>query len=188
MTPTDTVTKPEFSEPDEYGTPPMIDAPAPVDQPPADTKPRRPTTRAGRAAARAAKQAKQASSGDAKPKATTSAPRKATLEKRLTGALVSVGGMVAASSALTGSQAIGADGVLIIEHSENVAKAISRVADENPQVKAALERMLSAGAWSGVVVAVLPIVLGIAANHGAIPPQFAAMLGGAAMPAEPAAA
>ncbi len=164
-----------------------IAAEAPA-QPPRDDKPGRPTTRAARAARAQARKAAQASSSDAKPKATTSAPRKASLEKRLTNAFCSVGGMVAASSALTGSQPIAQDGVLIIEHSANVAAAISRVADENPQVKAALERMLSAGAWSGVVVAVLPVVLGIAGNHGVLPPGFAAMLTGAAVPQEAAAA
>jgi hypothetical protein len=159
-------------EPDDYGTPPMIDTP-----PAADTKPRRPTTRAGRAAAR---KARQASEGDTKPKAATkTAPRKASLEKRLATALSSVGAMTCGLSALSGSQPLKADGLVIIGNSANMAEAINRVADEDPRVKAALERMLSAGAWSGVVAAVAPVVLAIAANHGAIPPALAALFAAA---------
>lgn len=180
---TPTTTAPEFTEPDDFGTPPMIDAPAPVDVPP-DTKPKRPTTRAGRAAARAAKAAK--AGPDAKPKTTT--PRKASLENRLTGALVSMGGMVMAGAAVAGSAPLQADGLVIIEHSANMAAAINKVADQDPRVKAALEKMLTAGVWSGVAVAALPVALGIAGNHGLVPPGLAAMLLGGPPPAEPAAA
>lgn len=183
---TTTATAPAFTEPDEYGTPPMIDAPAPVEQPPADDKPRRPTTRSGRAAAKAAKVARTASS-DTKPK--TSTPRKASLETRLTGAMVTMGGTIMAGAALAGSQPLQQDGLVIIEHSATMAAAISKVADQDPRVKAALEKMLTAGVWSGVAVATLPVALGIAGNHGLIPPGLAALLlGQAKQPAESAAA
>lgn len=173
------------AEPDDYGTPPMVDVP---DMPPAqDTKPSRPTTRAGRAAARKAAAARTGQ--DAKPKATKPMPRKGALDKRLTTALVSVGGMVAGLSMVTGSEPLKADGLVIIENSANMAEAINRLADEDPRIKAALERMLSAGAWSGVLAATLPVVLAIAGNHGMVPPQLASLFTMATTPpAEPVAA
>jgi hypothetical protein len=172
-------------EPADYGTLPEL---PPADVPP-DSKPKgRPTTRAGRLAAKKARQA-SAASDDSKPRAarTSSAPRKASLEKRLTASLCSVGGMVAGLSAVTGSQPLAADGLVIIQQSADMAEAINRLAEEDPRIKAGLEKMLSAGAWSGVMAAVLPVVLAIGGNHGLIPPQLAAMF--ATVPqSEPAAA
>lgn len=155
---------------------------------PEDTRPsRRPTTRAGRRAAAQAKEARAASSGDKAPKVST--PRKASLESRLANSLAALGTVVVTAGAATGSQPLMADGAVIGAHSANVAKAVCRVADENPQIKAALERMLTAGAWSGVVMAVMPVALAIGANHGALPPFVVEMLTGAPAAApEPMAA
>lgn len=155
--------------------------------PPADTAPsKRPTTRAARKAASATKAAQRAATGkaDTKPK-TTSTPRKASLETRLTGSLVTLGTVTAVSGGMV-SPAFAQDGVLITEHAASIAAALDKVAQDQPQVKAALERMLTAGVWSGLIAAMLPLVVGIAANHGAIPPHLAAMLG-ASVP-EPAPA
>lgn len=173
-------------EPDDFGTPPMVDV-TPETRP--DSKPRRPTTRAARKAAAEARKAAGASN-DSKPKVTKTAPRKASLENRLAGALVGMGTMLTAAAAVTGSEALGADGVVVIQHSANLAAAINKAADQDPRVKAALEKMLTAGVWSGVAMAVVPVALAIAGNHGAIPPQLAAMLSGPqpGMPSEQAAA
>lgn len=143
-------------------------------KPAEDKAPKRPTTRAGRAAAAAAKRAEKPTKPDAKPK--TSAPRKSSLETRLTGSLVTLGTVVAATGGMV-NPAVAADGVLITQHAANVAAALDKVAANDPRVKAALERMLTAGTWSGLIAAVLPLALGIAANHGAIPAHLAAMLG-----------
>lgn len=153
--------------------------PLPPVAPPADTAPgKRPTTRAGRAAASAANKAKKGSqpkaSNDKKPAGTT--PRKATLETRLAGSLTTLGVAVSMGGGMV-SPAFVADGVLICEHAAAVAKALDKVAQDQPHVKAALERMLTAGVYSSLVAALLPIAVGIAANHGAIPPHLAAMFG-----------
>lgn len=170
---------PDFAEPDD--TAPVQDT-TPDAAP--DSKPRRPTTRAGRQAAREARKATSASN-DSKPKATKTAPRKATLESRLAGNLVSLGTMLSAGGAVAGSDALAADGLVVIQHSANLAAAINKVADQDPRVKAALEKMLTAGVWSGVAMAVVPVALAVLGNHGAIPPQLAAMLTGPqAAPAE----
>lgn len=151
-------------------------------EPKADTAPKRPTTRAGRQAAAAAKRAKAASKPDKKPASSKATPRRASLETRLTGNLVTLGTVIAATGGMT-SPAVTADGVLICQHAPNVAAALDKIAKDDPRVAAALERMLTVGTWSGLVAAVLPLVLGIAANHGAIPAGVAGLLGGA--PADP---
>lgn len=180
-----------MTTPDLTDVLPPVDEPedaSPIEQPGPDSKPRRPTTRAARAAAREARKATGASN-DSKPKATKTAPRKAALESRLAAAIVGMGTMLATASALTGSGALMQDGVTVIEHSADLAAAINKVADQDPRVKAALEKMLTAGVWSGVAMAVVPVALAIAGNHGLVPPQLAAMLTMKPGPAEqPAAA
>lgn len=187
MTLTDTT---PATEPDEFevgDSRPFVEAVRAEmrDEPPADTKPIRPTTRAGRKAAAAARRA--SGKPDSAPKAKTTTPRKASLESRLAGALVGMGTMLTAGSALAGSEALGQDGLVIIQHSANMAAAINKVADQDPRVKAALEKMLTAGVWSGVAMVMIPVVLAICGNHGIIPPQVAAMLA-AVTASEPEAA
>lgn len=159
--------------------------PAPDDIKP-DTKPKRPTTRAGRQAAAAAAQAKKATKPDTKPKGAKAAPRRASLETRLSGSLVTLGTVVAATGSAV-SPAVVNDGVLICTHAPNIAAALDKVAKDDPRVAAALERMLTAGVWSGLVAAVLPLAIGIAANHGAIPAHLAGLLGAEAPQAPEAA-
>lgn len=145
-----------------------------------DTKPKRPTTRAERAAVAAANKAKREATkpkGDKMP-AGKSAPRRASLEQRLGQNLASVGTMVMVAGAGTGSAAVQADGLVIVSHSGNIAAALDKVAKDDPRVAAALERMLTAGTWSGLIAAMLPVAVAIAANHGAIPPHIAAMIPG----------
>lgn len=176
-----------MTTPDLTDVLPPVDEPddaSPIEQPGPDSKPRRPTTRAARAAAREARKATGASN-DSKPKATKTAPRKAALESRLAGAIVGLGTMLSAGAAVTGSDALALDGIVVIQHSANLAAAINKVADQDPRVKAALEQMLTAGVWSGVAMAVIPVTIAVLGNHGLVPPQLAAML---AAPEQPAAA
>lgn len=172
-----TATADPFALPEAPPAPPAAPeapaAPAAV-APVGDEKPKRPTTRAGRRAAAEAKAAKKATSPrESKPSKPT--PRKASLETRLAANIAGLGTVVAATGGMV-SPAFVADGVLVVEHSANVAKALAKVADDQPQVKAALERALTAGVWSGLIAAVLPLAVGIAANHGAIPSHLATML------------
>ncbi|MFI5534704.1 hypothetical protein ACIA8O_39840 [Kitasatospora sp. NPDC051853] len=109
---------------------------------------------------------------DKAPTQRTSAARKptaASLEKRLGASMTTVGTLVAIASP--------ADGMVMLEGIPALASALTKLAEENPAVRSNLERALTAGAWSGVVAATLPIVLGIMANHGAVPKNIAAMLG-----------
>lgn len=169
---------PQFSAPAVDALPPAPPEPTEPTLPPAppkpDTKPKRPTTRAGRRAASAARAA--SGKDDKAPKASKPTPRKAALDTRLTATLVSLGTMVAAAGSIT-SPAVQLDGVAIITHAPDIAAALDKVAKNDPRVSAALESMLTAGVWSGLVAAMLPLVLTIAANHGALPANVAAMVG-----------
>lgn len=172
---------PAFSPATAASLPPDVALPP---APPApDDKPKRPTTRAGRRAAAAAKNV-PGSGKDTKPKTTKPTPRKASLETRLAANLAGLGTVVAISGGMV-SPAFVQDGVLITTHSADVAKALAKVADDQPQVKAALETWLTAGVWSGLVSALLPLAVGIAGNHGAIPAHMAAMFA-APVPEAPA--
>ena len=106
------------------------------------------------------------------PRATTSsAPRRTTtasLEKRLGGSITTIGIGVCMFSA--------PDGEVVVKGAPALAKSLANLADQNPAVKANLERALTAGAWSGVLAAAAPILIGIAANHGVIPANVAKML------------
>ncbi|MFD7908342.1 hypothetical protein ACFV4G_39640 [Kitasatospora sp. NPDC059747] len=100
---------------------------------------------------------------------TTRKPSGAALEKRLGASMTSLGIFVSLASP--------ADGMVVLEGVPALAAALSKLAEENPAVKANLERALTAGAWSGVIAAALPILVGILANHGAVPKNIASMLG-----------
>lgn len=141
-----------------------------------DARPQRPTTRAGRRAAAEAKRAAGQAKAEKAPKAPKATPRKASLETRITGSLVSLGTMVAAAGSMT-SPAVQLDGVALIQNAPSIGAALDKVAKDDPRVAASLERMLTAGVWSGLVAAMLPLVLAIAANHGALPKEIAGMLG-----------
>lgn len=134
---------------------------------PADTPPAAPKRR-GRPPKNAA---------DKAPRATTPRARKGTtpnLEKRLASSLTTLGTLGCLINA--------ADGMAVVQGVPALAAALAKLADENPAVRANLERMLTAGAWSGVIAAIVPILLTIMANHGAIPPAMAAMFGATAPP------
>lgn len=163
----------------------------PRPEPAAETPPAKPkaraSTRAGRKAEAAANKAKrEAAKGatkEAAPKvpAGKPAPRRASLEQRLAGAIASLGTGVAVAGAMT-SEAVKADGLLVVEHAPNIAHALDGLAKDNPAVAVALERMLTAGAWSGVIAACTPVALGIAANHGMLPKAVLDQLGAAEAP------
>lgn len=117
-------------------------------------------------------------STDKAPRATAPRARKSTtpnLEKRLASSLTTVGTLAAIVSP--------ADGMVVIQGVPGLAASLAKLAEENASVRQNLERMLTAGAWSGVIAAVVPMVLGIMANHGAVPANLAAMLGAPTPPA-----
>lgn len=93
--------------------------------------------------------------------------RQKPLRPRLTKAYETVGTLVGFVSP--------ADGRVILANAESCAEAVAEWAEQDPRVREALERMLSGSAMGKVVIAHLPIALGVAANHGALP---SGLLGG----------
>lgn len=73
-----------------------------------------------------------------------------------------------------------ADGQVIIDAAPACADAVSEWADSDPRVRAALERLLTGSAMSKVVMAHVPIAIGVMANHGVNP--LAAFMNRAAPP------
>lgn len=147
------------------------------DEPAKPAEGKRPTTRAGR---RAASEARKAAGGDARPKAKATpatAPRRAPLEGRLATSFVSLGTAVMATGHMVGSEAVKADGLLVVQQSADLAAALDQVAKGDPRVAKALERMLTVGTYGALIGAVTPLAVGIAANHGLIPGQVAQQLG-----------
>lgn len=111
---------------------------------------------------------------DAAPRA----PRAPALKGRIESFLVSAGALVLLFNPR--------DGQAIIAGAPKQAAALDQLAKENPAVKRALERMLTASVYGQLVAAFAPTVLTIAANHGAVPPIVAQLVGagmGASTPA-----
>lgn len=76
-----------------------------------------------------------------------------------------------------------ADGLVIVQGSENFAKAWCELARTDVRVYNALRKICVGGAWGGVIIATAAIVVPIAANHEIVPPFVASIFGGG-MPAE----
>ena len=57
------------------------------------------------------------------------------------------------------------DGRLIIENAENCARAMDKLAAENPAVRKALTKLMTGSAVGGVIIAHAPIIMGLAVNH-----------------------
>lgn len=65
------------------------------------------------------------------------------------------------------------DGKCIMSQSADLAQALEKLANENPKVKSALEKMLTAGTFSQVLMAFAPVAVPIMANHGLAPEHLA---------------
>lgn len=117
-------------------------------------------------AARAAKSRAQ----DRKPKRSRGRPSNA--EKRrenLEEQLASIGMVLAGAAAATGSQALAADGVAVINHASPIAEALANLAEANPRVAKLLDGTVTGSAWLGVFFAVAPLIMEVAGNHGLLP-------------------
>lgn len=101
-----------------------------------------------------------------KPK---SAPRRASLEKRLSDMLVSMGTAVAMADQTCG--------LSIVAQGPEVASALDALARDNTSVRRGLEKLLTGGAWGGVFLAVSPVLSTVLAHHRVLPEQYARLLG-----------
>lgn len=62
------------------------------------------------------------------------------------------------------------DALAVAEHTPAIAGALADLALENAQFAAVLDRVAQVGPYGGLVVATMPLVLQLAANHGIIAP------------------
>lgn len=69
------------------------------------------------------------------------------------------------------------DGMVIIQGTPRMAKALANLAEKNPKVKRNLERMLAGGSYGEVVLAAALIAVPIMANHDLMPPSIQQMYG-----------
>jgi hypothetical protein len=69
-----------------------------------------------------------------------------------------------------------ADAGAINEHSPNIAREVASIANTNEQVAKLIDSFGSVGPYSGLLMAVLPLALQLAANHGRIDAEKVAAL------------
>lgn len=74
------------------------------------------------------------------------------------------------------------DGAALAMHAPVLAEAINDLAQDQPAVAAALDRILAAGPYGALLGSLIPLALQIAANHKLLPD--AAVRGGGALPRE----
>jgi hypothetical protein len=106
------------------------------------------------------------------------------------GAVIAIAGQgISQSDQARGAQ-ITFDGVTIANGAAALGDAVGDLADENPVIRKALERMFRVSTYGKLVMAVGAIAVPIAANHGLFPAGIAEALGsfGAAPAPAPASA
>jgi hypothetical protein len=69
------------------------------------------------------------------------------------------------------------DAAAIAIHGPNVAEALNAIAQERPEVAAALDRILSVGPYGLLIGAVIPLVAQLGHNHGKLPEPVAVGMG-----------
>lgn len=107
---------------------------------------------------------KPAASGKRPPKRTP--PNSAKLRGQLTELYVSIGTLV-----VTPVDRLA--GALMVAQAEDLAQTWVDLADANPAVKKALQRLVEAGGWGGVVIAHGMLLMPVLANRGMFPDQAA---------------
>ena len=124
---------------------------------------------------------------DKAPKPDAPAPRKGSLERRLAEQFAVFGLTVSAGDPICGQH--------IIQRAEPTARALDKLAQENPRIKALLESSMTGSTWFGAIGQLAMLALPIMAHHKMIPPGVAVQLFGQQFvptsshpPAPPAAA
>lgn len=75
------------------------------------------------------------------------------------------------------NESLALDGAALSMHAPGIAEALNDLANDNPAVAAALDRILSAGPYGAIIGACLPLAFQIAANHKKIPDAMAKSCG-----------
>jgi hypothetical protein len=109
---------------------------------------------------------------------TSGATKPATVQGKINQRAEDVDGLFKMAAAACIMKGLYADAGAINVHSPNISREMAKLAEENAQVAKLIDYLTSAGPYSGILIAVLPFALQIAANHGRIDVDKAAGLGG----------
>lgn len=66
-------------------------------------------------------------------------------------------------------------GKALMESAEGCARAWDELAEQNLAVRRVLQTLIEGGAWSGVAVAHLPLLIAVLGHHGSVPESVVAM-------------
>lgn len=102
-------------------------------------------------------------------------PRNRNLADELATLLATTGTLVTAGAAV--NPRLLYDGQAIVTQAPAIAQALADVAKVNPAVEKVLWGMLDTSAWGAVAVAVGPLIIAVAANHGALPSELPQLVG-----------
>lgn len=175
---TETMTLPlptDVPAPDQLAPADTAPETTPAPPPPADTLPGGKPPRRRRATKTTTDDApKPARSRAKRSKPIDIAARMAELYGTM-GALVAAvpSGPAAHAPELTVTQTIG---LALVENAEPAAGALAQLAEDNPKMREALERLLTVSAFGAVVTAHLPIVLAAGLATGAVPAWVGKMI------------
>lgn len=75
------------------------------------------------------------------------------------------------------NEALAADAAALSIHAGPLIEAVNDLAQEQPAVASALDRLLAAGPYGALIGAVIPLAVQIMANHKVVPPEAAQALG-----------
>lgn len=115
-------------------------------------------------------------------------PPKPNLQEKLTEQITMLGmavgaagmrGMTILEDGTVVPSALTQDGMAIVAGAPRLARSLVKLANENPAVKKALERLVTVSAYGELFGAVAAIAIPIAANHKLLPPEIEAIAGAA---------
>ncbi len=113
---------------------------------------------------------------------------KVNIQGKTTESVQQIGGLLIVAGAARDSDHLAYDGRVLASRAEDVGAAVAELADEDPRVKRALERVFTASSWSKLVLVSAQVAVPIMACHGAVPKAAAVpFVGDVGLPPDPPA-
>lgn len=138
--------------PDEVQT---VTPPKGPDAPPAAPKAKAPTGRK-----------------DSAPKRSPGRPPKMNVGAKVGEAVESIGAMMTVAGAIQGNDQIAYDGRVLTARAADIGAIVTDLANDNPGIQRALERMFKVSGWGKVGMTLAQVVIPIAACHGVVPVEL----------------
>jgi hypothetical protein len=134
---------------------------------PSNQRGRRPTKCANCRSQKADSAPKQESAGGPKSSGLGRPSNLNKLEKSLAAQLAGVGSLISLFQPF--------DGMVIVHNSDDLAAALCKIAERNPNVRKALEQFVASSSYGELAFALFAVAGPILANHDVLPPQVAAL-------------